>query len=300
MRDGKRLPIRPLHPRPALLALIVVTAAVLETLCLNGTIQAPAVAYFSYLYSTYALIVFCAWLPGHVRRRRSAASRRLYKIANAHPCLEPVRRFLSDAEYRLQALLYPSLAFNLLYGGFKLAMGVYYRSWWMTGVGFYYIILAGMRFGLLRHFLLRKGNGSAAADWRLYRRTAWALLALTLAMSGLITQTVLLNRAYDYPGTLIYAFALYAFIKIGVAAPSLIRHRNGENRVLAASRSLSFACALMSILALQTAMIHRFGGGEAYACTANALTGLAVCLLMLGMCLSMLLRSRDAQARRGR
>lgn len=292
MDEQRRFLNRLLTPNPIVVALIALSAAILVSFSLKGAIQAPAVVYFSYLYSSYALVVFCAWLSGYVRRRRNAASKALDKIADAHPRLESVRRFLSDAEYRLQALLYPSLAFNLLYGGFKLATGIYYRSGWMIGVGFYYIILAGMRFALLRNFILRKAKESTAADWRLYRRTAQALLVLTLAMSGLIVQTVWLNRAYNYPGILIYAFALYAFVRIGVAAPSLIRHRKADNRVLAAARCVSFAGALMSILALQTALINRFGGGEAFARSANALTGAAICLLMLGMCTSMLRQSK--------
>ena len=292
MADDRRFLNRLVRPKPMVVLLVVLSAVILVTLSLNGIIQAPAVAYFSYLYSTYALIVFCVWLSDSMRRRRSAIPEALDKMADVHPRMEPVKRFLTDAEVRAQTLLYPSLAFNLLYGGFKLAMGVYYQSWWMIGAGSYYAILASMRFALLRNFLSRKANESTEADWRLYHRTALQLLVLTLAMSGLIVQTIWLNRAYNYPGVLIYAFALYAFIKIGVAAPSLIRHRNGENRVLAASRCLSFACAPMAILSLQTALINRFSDSEGFARTTNALTGAAVCLLMLGMCTSMLRRSK--------
>ena len=90
---------------------------------------------------------------------------------------------------------------------------------------------------------------------------------------------------------LVYAFALYAFVKIISAVSALIRHRHGENRLLAASRCVSFACALMSMLALQTALIDRFGTPR-FAMTANALFGSAVCAAMLGMCAFMLRRSR--------
>jgi tellurite resistance protein TehA-like permease len=46
------------------------------------------------------------------------------------------------------------------------------------------------------------------------------------------------------------------------------------------------------MMALQTAMISRFGGGEAFARTANALFGTFVCIVMLCICGHMLNRYR--------
>ena len=277
--------------RPLPLFAVAVSAAVLLALCLGGAVDSPPLTYFSYLYSSYALAAVCVALPGAVRRIQRAVAPSPEPPAGAGPAMKAAHRYLMDAEYRVRTLLYPSLGFNFFYAALKLAVGFHYHSEWMIGVGCYYMVLSGMRFTLLRRFLARRGQAEDAADGRLYRLTALGLLAMTLVMTGLVIQMVLLDRAYHYPGVLIYAFALYAFVKIGAAAPALLRARRGDSRVLEASRCLSFACALVSMLALQTALIDQFGGAGDFSRTANTLTGAAVCLLLLMLSAVMLRRS---------
>ena len=189
---------------------------------------------------------------------------------------------------RAPLVLNASLAFNLLYALFKLIAGVWFRSFWMIGLGGYYGLLAIMRFLLIRQ--LRKEDPAAAR--RAYRRTAWLLLGLTIVMTGIIGQTFVSRETYDYPGPLIYAFAAFAFGKIITAVVSLIRKRNHENRVLAAARCVSFAQALMSILALQVALINRFGADSpGFARSMNGAAGAIICLLVILIAVIMLVKS---------
>lgn len=296
MRSWRRL----LRPPGWALMLIVVSAATLLALCLDGVIAAEGVHYAAYLYSTYALAAVCAWLPGTVRRGRRRAAALVARFVATRPGFGRVYAVWIDPARRVRSLLVPSLAFNLVYAAFKLGAGVWLRSAWMIGGGFYYAILAGLRYALLRSFLAG-GPPDGERDWRTYRTTALLLLLLTLAKTGLIAQTVWFQRAYRYPGVLIYAFALYAFVKIATAATAAIRQRRVENRLLAASRWISLACALMSVLALQTALIEQFGDGDgAFAETANALFGGFVCLSMLCVCGHMLAQYRHhAREQRG-
>ena len=280
---------RMLRPPRAVLWSVVVSAAVLLTLCLNGTIAAPAVAYFAYLYSTYALVIFCVWIPSAVRRSRAFAFGRLRAAAGDSRAMRWLVALAEDADFRTRTMLVPSLLFNLAFAAVKLAAGVAMRSAWIIGVGVYYALLAGMRHALLRTFL--RGGRDPEAEWRIYRNTALWLMLLTLAMGGLITQVVLYDQAYRYPGLLIYAFALYAFVKIIAATTALLRRRSTDDRLLAASRAIGFSCALMSMLALQTALIRQFDEGTDFGRTANALFGLAICVAMLVLCLHMLRRS---------
>ena len=277
---------RLLYPRGLALALIIPSAAVLLSLCLSETVQSPVIRYFAYLYSTYALVIFCASLPKGIWFCRD----RIECLAKSHIRFGTAYGLYLDMERRTRALLVPSLLLNLAYALFKLIAGLWLRSPWLFGAGVYYAVLAALRYTLLRTFYAHAADSVKA--WKAYRNTALWLLALTIAMGGLIVQMVVSGKAYRYPGVLIYAFALYAFIKVISAISALIRHRHGENRLLAASRCTSFACALMSLLALQTALIHQFGSDPAFAMKANALLGFGVCLAMLGICLFMLLRWR--------
>ena len=281
-----------LQPMPLVRICVVVSATILLTLCLNGTITVPAIDYIAYLYSTYALVLVCAWLPGAAKRLSTVFTALMEKHAAARSWFERFYAVSIDPERRMRALLVPSLVFNLGYAAFKLGVGIWLGSWWMIAAGVYYAILASLRYSLLWTFMTKGGDENDEWDWKTYRNTAFQMLFLTVAMNGLIVQTVQSGEAYHYPGVLIYAFALYAFVKIIAAVTTLVRKWHEENIILAASRCISFACALMSMMALQTAMISQFGGGEAFARTANALFGAFVCLVMLCICGHMLNRYR--------
>ena len=197
---------------------------------------------------------------------------------------------LFDYEQRSRYVLYLSLAFNLLYAIFKLATGVYFYSFWMGALGIYYAVLAALRFFLLRSL----GKNDETQGRAAYRRTAWQLNFLTLVMSGVFVQMVIQNEAYSYPGILIYVMAMWAFYKIIAAVINLIKRRREENKALAAARCISFAVALMSILALQTAMIAQFGEDAAdFAFIMNAIGGAVVTALLITLSALMIARSSD-------
>ena len=201
---------------------------------------------------------------------------------------------ISSYDERAPFVLNASLAVNLLYAIFKLIAGIWFHSFWMIGLGGYYGMLAIMRFLLIRQ--LRKEDPAAAR--RTYRCTAWLLLGLTIVMTGIIGQTFVSRETYDYPGVLIYAFVAYAFGKMITAVVSLILKRNHENRILAAARCVSFAQALMSILALQIALINRFGADSpGFARNMNGAAGAAICLLVILIAVLMLVKSSSDKRR---
>ncbi len=203
---------------------------------------------------------------------------------------------IKSYDERMPFVLNAALAFNLLYAVFKLTAGVWYHSFWMMGLGAYYGLLAGIRFLLLR--CLKQED--LDTDLKAYRYTALLLLSLTIVMAGIVVQTVVNRGAYDYPGLLIYVFAAFAFGKITAAVMALIRRRNDENRVLAAARCVSFAQALMSVLALQVALINRFGGeNPVFAQTMNAVAGGGVCLLVILMSVRMLVKASETVSKAG-
>ena len=203
---------------------------------------------------------------------------------------QPVQSALDDYDVRSRYMLYASLGFNLVYALFKLITGCYYRSFWLGALGVYYAALALMRFSLLR--FLGKDTPQAGRD--AYRRTAWRLNFLTLTMTGIFVQLIIKDQTFRYPGILIYAMALFAFAKIIIAVMNLIKRRKDENRVLAAARCVSFAGALMSILALQTAMITQFGGGADFAHTMNGIAGAVITGLMITLSALMIVKSSKA------
>ena len=283
------------HPAGPVLAALAIVSTGLLIVSLGGYTDNGVIIYGSYLLSSYALVAVCLWMPTVVTAARGRVRQRAAEITSRSERLSELSGRYSDDEARNRVALYLSLASNMLYAGFKLGASVWYRSLWLGAIGMYYAVLS-----LLRFILLRGARRMSRLDeHRAYRRTALAMLVLTVCMGAIITQTVIENRSYDYAGVLIYAFALYAFTRIVSASVTLVKHWRTESEVLAASRCLSLACAMMSIMALQTALLNRFGEDIAFRRTANSLTGLAITLIMLAMSGAMLMRGRKTNDQTG-
>lgn len=277
---GKRLLFPPL---PVALPVIVLGAALLTYVFVAGLADTP-LAYAAYTLSFYALVLACACIPRLIRLSERARE-------NEH-----VNHFLSDYAFRTHATLGLGLLLNLGFAAFKLAAGAVYRSYWLVALGFYYAVLALMRFFLLRRLGgLRPCAPNLLAQYRTYQLTGALMLALNLVMSAIILQVVRDNQTYSYPGTIIYAFGAYAFYKIIMAAVNLIRRRGRDAPLFAAVRFLSFAVAMMSIFSLQTALLSAFGADEPqFRLIANAASGAAICLGILLIAVTMVHRGTRA------
>ena len=204
------------------------------------------------------------------------------------------RRLSSDSDYCSRSVLNLAFLLNLLYALFKLGTGIWLESFWLGALGIYYAVLAVIRF-----LLLRAGQGAYTADrgLRVYRQVAFGMLLLSMTMGGVLFQMFRDAAAFEYPGILIYAMAVYAFAKIISAIMNLIRRRRDEDRILAAARCVSFACALMSILALQTALISQFGKPEEmFAKVMTGVSGCAVLVILIALSATMLYKSRKRVA----
>lgn len=74
---------------------------------------------------------------------------------------------------------------------------------------------------------------------------------------------------------------------------NLVKFRKVGNPILSASKAISFADALMSVLALQTAMILRFGEGKEYfRMEMNLITGAFVLGITLFMEVYLIIRGQ--------
>ena len=193
-----------------------------------------------------------------------------------------------DRNARSQYILHFSLAANIAFALLELAEGLYFSSIWLVAIGVYYALLGVMRFSLLRSIRSADARGEKKA----YFRTAILLNVLTVTMTGIFAQLIIDDQSFHYPGVMIYAMALWAFIKITLAVKNLIRRRKEEEPILAAARCLSFAAALMSILALQTALISQFGEDAVnFAHTMNGIAGAVITALLITLSAMMLAKT---------
>ncbi len=240
--------------------------------------------YTGYALSAYTLTVVVIKMPPIIKNIKEGLYNNKYS-----------GRYLTDAQLRANVSLYAGFGFNVVYAILKFLAGIYFRSVWIGAVAVYYIILSLIRFGLLK----RQWSGKKYSeeeqrvyDLKSYRFCGCLIFLLNIAVSGLVVQMVWQNKSYSYPGFLIYAFAAYAFYCLLMAIKNMAKYRKMEQPILSATKKLFFACALISILVMQTAMLTQFGDGqEKFARLMNSLTGGSVCFLIFGMAVWMVRRA---------
>lgn len=248
-----------------------------------------ALAYLSYGLSAYALVLTVtgtvrAVKCGLGRMRRSGALERF-------PLL---KRYCEDRLFRTEVGLYIGTAINFAYIFLKLAMGLRYRSVWFIALAVYYLFLVVTRLPLLRYLRSARPGENVRAELALYRRCGAFLLLLNLALSVMVTLVVMLNEGFRYNGHLIYIMAIYSFYCMITSALNVKGFRRYNSPVLSAAKAVSLMTAMVSMLALETAMIAQFGDeGDTFRRAMTGTTGFVVCAFVLGMAVYMIVTAGE-------
>lgn len=265
-----------------LLSVPAAAAGLVYTFALNH--QSDWRAYIFYILSAVALTWVCACVvrsAGHWKQDANAMVERV-----------PVaKRYLTDASFNTNVSLYRSLALNVLYAFMKLAFGIYYHSVWFGTLAVYYFLLAAIRFALLRHAVKRAFGEDRLSEWKRYRLCGIFLLVINIALTGMVILIIQKNEGFHYPGYLIYIMAMYAFYNIITAVINVIKYRKYQSPVMSATKVVSLATALVSMLALETAMLTQFGGENSLkfrhimtGCTGGGVCTIIVCIAVYMIC----------------
>lgn len=273
-----------LFPGWIVISVTVPAAAVLLTYTFTYGSQYSPTAYISYVLSAYGLTIVCARIYGIPKQ---VLTDMLYR--NKY-----VRRYLTDIVFKTHVSLYISLGINLLFAAMKLLFGVWYGSVWFGTRAVYYMMLAGMRFLLLRHVSRKPIGSKIFTEWMQYRLCGVILLVMNIALSGVVTLVVTKNESFRYDGYLIYVVALYAFYNIITAVRDVFRYAQYKSPIISAAKAVKLAAALVSMLSLETAMLMQFNDradGEHFRQVMTAATGGAVCVLVLAIAVVMIVRA---------
>lgn len=260
----------------------------------------PAVAYLSYLLSSYALILTVIEITEVARwMRKGIKNHPLAKKVYSIPLVE---QYFSEMSFRIKLSLYPSFVINLFYAGIKLFSGILYHSVWFGTLAVYYFLLAVMRFSLLRHIRKKgKKHQSFVSELKICRLCGMILLALNWALTGIIVLVVRENSGFEYPGMLIYIMALYTFYAVITAAVNVVKYRKHESPALSVIKVINLATALVSLLSLETAMLTQFGAARdaAFRQMMSAATGAGVNVIVLAMAVYIIGRTTN-QIKKGK
>lgn len=262
------------------LLLLLLSGVLLYEVFLNQ-IEHSLLAYGSYVISAYTLVLYTMDVPEAYRCMRCLLEKKRY-----------TRRYLKEAAYRSMVSLYVGLMINCSYAVMKLYTGFHYQSLWLCAIALYYMILSVTRFllikGVKKLSKAEKTRNVRIHGLKSYRYCGWLMLLLNVAISIIAAQMIWQGKTYVCPGTLIYASAAYTFYCLITAIVNIIRYRKMEHPVLSAAKMLSFAGALMSTLALQTAMLTQFEDEMINHSRMNAMTGCIVCMSVFCMAVYMI------------
>ena len=147
----------------------------------------------------------------------------------------------------------------MLYVGINLWSWHMLGSYWFVVLAVYYVIMAAMRFLLVRYVRIQKIGTNILSEWKRSRICAYILLLINLSLSGAVLMILYQSKGYDYPGVLIYVMALYTFYATIHAILDIVKYRKLGSPVMSTAKIVSLSGALVSMLNLETAMFAQFG-----------------------------------------
>ncbi len=248
--DWRKLGKALLFPHIAIMILLVPTATVLlvGSMVFIGT--ESVIAYISYALAAYTLTVFCLKIPHLIHFFKT------FREENSY-----ARKWQEDTRLRVNVSLYGSLAWNTLYGIFQLWLGFYHHTFWFYSLGAYYICLAVMRFFLVRHTRKYSPGERMRAELRKYRACGIVFLVMNLALALIVFFMISRGRSFKHHMITAIAMASYTFTALTVAMINAVKYRRYKSPVFSASKAISLAAALVSMLTLESTMLTTFGNG---------------------------------------
>jgi hypothetical protein len=246
--DRKKLGKALLFPHIAIMITLVPIATVLLVCSMVFVGTESVMAYISYVLAAYTLTIWCFKIPDLIKFFKT------FKDENKY-----ARRWREDTRLRVNVSLYGSLAWNVLYGILQLWLGFYHRTFWFYSLGAYYICLAVMRFFLVRHTTKYAPGERMQSELKKYRACGIVFLVMNLALTLIIFFMVYWNRTFRHHMITAIAMAAYTFTALTTAIISVIKYRRYNSPVYSASKIISLAAALVSMLTLESTMLTTFG-----------------------------------------
>jgi len=239
-----------LYPHIVIMILLIPISTVLlvGSMVFVGT-DSP-IAIISYVLSAYTLTVWCFKIPYLIRFWKTFKNENKFAV-----------KWQEDTRLRVNVSLYFSLVWNALYGIFQLWLGFYHNTFWFYSLGTYYICLAVMRFFLVRHTTRFAPGEKMQSELEKYRACGIIFLVMNVALSLIVFFMVYFNRTFEHHMITTIAMAAYTFTSFALAITSVIKYRKYNSPVFSASKAISLAAALVSMLTLESTMLTTFSDG---------------------------------------
>lgn len=280
--DWKKIGKALLFPHIAVMVILVPvsTAFLVYSMVFLGTQSVAAI--ISYVLSAYTLTVWCFKIPHLIRFFKT------FKDENRY-----IQIWKADTRLRVNVSLYGTLIYNAAYALLQLGMGIWHHSFWFCSLSGYYVSLAVTRFFLVRYTSKHKPGEKMLTELRKYRACGIVFLVMNLALALMIFFMVYWNRTFHHHEITTIALAAYTFTSLTLAIINTVKYRKYNSPVYSASKAISLASALVSVLTLESTMLTTFGA-ETLTLTQRriflGLSGGAVSALIIAMAVYMIVQ----------
>ena len=250
--DWKKLGKKLLFPPVWLMVILVIASAAALTFVFIKGMEETIPACLVYVLAFYTLsvvTVFCAMV---LPKQYSTVKHRIYENPLGN-------RYMTDRVFRTNISLSISFVISTLYVGINLWSWHVLGSYWFMVLAVYYVIMAVMRFLLVRYVRIQKIGTDILREWKRSRSCAYILLLINLSLSGAVLMILYQHRGYNYPGVMIYVMALYTFYALTMSIMDIVKYRKLGSPVMSTAKIVSLSAALVSMLNLETAMFAQFG-----------------------------------------
>jgi len=249
--DWKKIGKALLFPHIAIMIILIPIATVFLVYSMVFIGTESVVAILSYVLAFYTLMVWTLKVPKLIQFFQS------FKNENKY-----ARRWLDDAHLRVNTSLYGGLLWNTAYALLQLGMGFWHHTFWFYSLAGYYVILAVMRFFLVRYTTKNKPGEKQREELIRYRACGIVFLAMNLTLSVMIFFMVYWNRTFEHHEITTIALAAYTFTAFTKAIISIIKYRKYNSPVYSAAKAISLASACVSMLTLEATMLTTFNNGS--------------------------------------
>ena len=251
--DWKKIGKKLLFPPVYLMVILVILSAVALTFVFVKGMEQSIPAYIVYVLAFYTLSVVTVFCVMVLPKQYSTIKQKIYDNPFGN-------RYMTDRAFRTGFSLSVSFAISMLYVGINLWSWHALKSYWFMVLAVYYVIMAVMRFLLVRYVRIQRIGTNMLGEWKRSRICAYILLLINLSLSGAVLMILYQHRGYDYPGIMIYVMALYTFYALTMSIVDIVKYRKMGSPVMSTAKIVSLSAALVSLLNLETAMFAQFGG----------------------------------------
>lgn len=251
--DWKKIGKKLLFPPIWMMVILVIASTLALTLIFVKGLEESIPAYIFYVLAFYTLTVvtiFCAMV---LPKQYSTIKQKIYDNPLGN-------RYMTDRVFRTNISLSISFVISMLYVGINLWSWHMLGSYWFMVLAVYYVIMAVMRYLLVRYVRIQKIGTDILSEWKRSRICAYILLLINLSLSGAVLMILYQHRGYDYPGMMIYVMAMYTFYALTMSIVDIVKYRKMGSPIMSTAKIVSLSAALVSMLNLETAMFAQFGG----------------------------------------